>query len=73
MFVDPKSTKYTDYQQKADYFSKLFEDNDSQKKFQFSSFSIKVYLFMKTDNLSVVGEKYRKYWIDDVSKIFSDL
>ena len=73
VFVDPKSTKYTDYQQKADYFSKLFEDNDSQKKFQFSSLSIKVYLFMKTDNLSVVGEKYRKYWIDDVSKIFSDL
>jgi superfamily II DNA or RNA helicase len=73
VFVDPKSTKYTDYQQKADYFSKLFEDNNSQKKFQFSSFSIKVYLFMKTDNLSVVGEKYRKYWIDDVSKIFSDL
>lgn len=73
VFVDPKSTKYTDYQQKADYFSKLFEDNDSQKKFQFSSFFIKVYLFMKTDNLSMVGEKYRKYWIDDVSKIFSDL
>lgn len=73
VFVDPKSTKYTDYQQKADYFSKLFEDNGSQKVFTFGDFSIKVYLFMKTDNLSVVGEGYRKYWIDKVSQIFSVL
>ncbi|MFG1414572.1 MAG: DEAD/DEAH box helicase family protein [Thermoplasmataceae archaeon] len=73
VFVDPKSTKYTDYQQKADYFSKLFEDNGSQKEFLFGEFSIKVYLFMRTDNLSVVGEGYRKYWIDKVNQIFSVL
>lgn len=71
VFVDPKSTKYTDYQQKADYFSKLFEDHGSQKVFQFGDLSIKVHLFMKTDNLNLVGENYRKFWIDDVSKIFS--
>ena len=73
VFVDPKSTKYTDYQQKADYFSKLFEDNGFQKEFLFGDFSIKVYLFMRTDDLNVVGEGYRKYWIDDVSQIFSVL
>ena len=73
VFVDPKSTKYTDYQQKADYFSKLFEDNGSQKEFLFGEFSIKVHLFMRTDDLKVVGEGYRKYWIDDVSQIFSVL
>ncbi len=73
VFIDPKSTKYTDYQQKADYFSKLFEVNGSQKTFQFGGFSIKVYLFMKTDNLNSVGENYRKYWIDNVSQIFSVL
>ena len=73
VFVDPKSTKYTDYQQKADYFSKLFEDHGSQKVFQFGDLSIKVHLFMKTDNLNSVGENYRKFWIDDVSKIFSIL
>ena len=73
VFIDPKSTKYTDYQQKADYFSKLFEDCGSQKEFQFGDFSIKVHLFMKTDNLNSVGENYRKYWIDDVSQIFSVL
>ena len=73
VFIDPKSTKYADYQQKADYFSKLFEDHGSQKKFQFGDFSIKVHLFMKTDNLNLVGENYRKYWIDNVSQIFSVL
>jgi len=71
VFVDPKSTKYTDYQHKADYFRKLFEEGDSQKEFKYSDFSVKVYLFMKTDNINEVGESYRKYWIDDVKNIFS--
>jgi hypothetical protein len=71
VFVDPKSTKYADYQQKVDYFKKLFENNGSQREFYFDGFSIKVYLFMKTDNVDRVSEGYRKYWIDDVKKIFS--
>jgi hypothetical protein len=72
-FVDPKSTKYTDYQYKADYFSKLFEENGLPKEFKFNDFSIKVYLFLKTDNINSVGDQYKKYWIEDVSKIFSVL
>ena len=73
VFVDPKSTKYTDYEQKADYFSRLFEENGSQKVFRHGDFSIKVHLFMKTDNLGAVGQNYRKYWIDNVAQIFSVL
>ena len=71
VFVDPKSTKYTDYEQKADYFSKLFEENGFPKEFQYGGFSIKVHLFMVTDNINSVGENYKKYWIDNIEKIFS--
>ncbi|WMT52307.1 DEAD/DEAH box helicase family protein [Ferroplasma acidiphilum] len=72
VFVDPKSTKYTDYEQKADYFSRLFEENGFPKEFQYGGFSIKVHLFMVTDNINSVGENYKKYWMDNnIDKIFS--
>ncbi len=73
IFVDPKSTKYTDYEQKADYFSRLFEEKGKQREFYHGDFTIKVHLFMKTDNLNKVGDNYRKYWIDNVRQIFSVL
>ncbi len=71
VFVDPKGTKYSDYQKKVDYFKKLFEEDDKEKEFKYGNFVVKVYLFMKTDNINEVGEGYRKYWIDNLKKIFT--
>ncbi len=71
VFVDPKGTKYSDYQKKVDYFKKLFEEDDKEKEFKYGNFIVKVYLFMKTDNINEVGEGYRKYWIDNLKKIFT--
>ena len=76
VFVDPKGTKYSDYQKKIDYFRKLFEEENEEKEFEEKEFkygdlTVKVYLLMKTDNVNEVGKCYRKYWIDDLKKIFT--
>jgi hypothetical protein len=72
VFVDPKSIKYSEYQNKVDYFAKLFEKDDKPKEFKYKDLIVKVYLFMRTeDDINKVGERYRKYWMDDLKKIFT--
>jgi len=71
VFVDPKSIKYSDYQKKIDYFKKLFEEEDKPKDFKYRDFTIRVYLFMKTDDINDVGEGYKRYWMEDLKKIFT--
>jgi len=71
VFVDPKSSKYSDYQKKIDYFKKLFEEEDKPKDFKYRDFTIRVYLFMKTDDINDVGEGYKRYWMEDLKKIFT--
>ena len=65
LFVDPKGTRFSDYQHKVDGYRKLFEDN----KFTFSNNDIETKLFLFTNDTAQIGENYRKYWFDN----FTDL
>jgi hypothetical protein len=70
VFVDPKSTAFTDYEYKVDGYSKIFEENDKIKRFQFDGLHIYVYLFLYTDDKNKLPDKYKKYWYDDPKAIF---
>ena len=70
VFVDPKSTAFTDYEYKVDGYSKIFEENDKANRFQYNGLNIFVYLYLYTDDTNKLSEKYRKYWFDNPKKIF---
>lgn len=76
VFVDPKSTNFTNYQHKVDWYKKLFENNGQPKVFQVSmggqTYSVSVKLFLYSNNSANVPQLYQKYWIDrnTIWKIF---
>ncbi|KAA8922723.1 hypothetical protein [Thermoplasma sp.] len=70
VFVDPKSTAFTDYEFKVDGYSRIFEENDKAKRFQYKELNIFVYLYLYTDDKNKLPEKYKKYWFDNPKKIF---
>ncbi|MGC9124127.1 MAG: DEAD/DEAH box helicase family protein [Thermoplasmata archaeon] len=70
VFLDPKSTAFTDYEYKVDGYSKIFEENDKVKRFQFCGLNIYVYLFLYTDDKNKLPDKYKKYWYDNPKAIF---
>ncbi|AIJ05479.1 hypothetical protein JH146_0630 [Methanocaldococcus bathoardescens] len=70
IFADPKSSKYTDYEHKVDWFKKYFEENGEPKEFEFDGIKIKVMLYLYTEDVNKLSEGYKKFWLDDVSKIF---
>lgn len=72
-FVDPKGTKISDYEYKVDGYVKLFTKNDSLKIFKYSDLSVRIGLALYTGNSSVLGERYREFWIDNIDGIFRRL
>jgi len=66
VFVDPKGTSYTDYENKIDGYEKLFLDSDEKPKvFKYDNMNITVELKMVTDDINKISEKYSKYWISN--------
>ena len=70
IFVDPKSTSFTDYEYKVDGYSRIFEENEKIKEFHKDQLNIYVYIFLITDDKKILPEKYKKYWYDDPKSIF---
>ncbi len=60
-FIDPKGTKHTEYERKADAYKNLFKDRVFNSKDN-PHFKIKVVLKFY-GNKDDVGENYRDYWI----------
>jgi type III restriction enzyme len=65
VFVDPKGTSHSKYQNKIDGFEKLFMENDKLKIFDYKHFKVTFELKMVTDDLNKVAEKYKEYWINE--------
>lgn len=70
IFVDPKGIKHTDFEHKVDWFIRIFGDIESPKEFKYDNYTIRVYLYLYTEDKNKLSEKYKKYWFDDVKKIF---
>jgi len=74
IFVDPKSTNYTDYEFKADGYSKVFEEKKGNpKRFKYNEYNIYVYLLLYTEDKNKLSEGYKRYWFDNPEAIFSTL
>ena len=69
-FVDPKSISYTDYEYKADGYSKIFEENDKVRQFNFNNLKVEVRLLLYTKDKNKLPDKYKKYWFDHPARIF---
>ncbi|NMB39914.1 MAG: DEAD/DEAH box helicase family protein [Parcubacteria group bacterium] len=69
LFVDPHGTAYSDINKKIDYYSKIFEIEDTKKskKFLFDGFNIETRLLLMPaqGGLASVGNNYKKYWFND--------
>ena len=73
VFVDPKGTKISDYEYKVDGYVKLFMKSDSLKTFKYSDMNVRIGLALYTSNSSVLGERYRDFWIDSIDGVFRRL
>jgi len=67
IFIDPKSHKYTDYEDKIDWYKRIFEN----KVFPCDGYDIRVYIYLATDDVNKLSNGYKKYWFDDIEKIIS--
>jgi hypothetical protein len=74
VFVDPKSTKYTDYQYKIDCYRLLFEEHDAKKKvFDYKGKKVRVFAFLYTADRDVLPEGYQDYWFNEIEKVLKKI
>ena len=59
IFIDPKGTSHTDYENKIDDFKELLLNSDIPP---YKGLNIKFDLRFYNDDISSIGEKYKKYW-----------
>jgi hypothetical protein len=66
IFIDPKGTSHTDYENKVDDFERLFfEKNGKPKVFVYRDIKITFGLRLVGEDRNAVGEKYRTYWLNE--------
>ncbi|MEM4067934.1 MAG: DEAD/DEAH box helicase family protein [Candidatus Micrarchaeaceae archaeon] len=71
VFLDPKGTAHTNYEYKVDDFSRIFEENEKPKEFNYHELKVQVMLYLYTDDKNKLSEGYKKYWYDNPEKIFN--
>ena len=67
LFIDPKSHKYTDYQDKVDWYNRIFEG----KIFSCDNYKTRVHLFLATDDVNQLSDGYKRYWFDDINLVLN--
>ena len=72
VFVDPKSFNYAGYEYKVDGYSKIFEENDKVRQFNFNNLKVEVRLLLYTKDKNKLPGKYKKYWFDNPARIFEN-
>ncbi len=73
IFVDPKGTKYTDYENKVDGFEKMFYENGKPIIFNYENYNIIFDLKLITDDINKVSEKYKNYWLSTTDFSWLDI
>lgn len=74
IFIDPKGTKYSDYQMKVDGYKDLFANKSGiPKKFHFEKNNVFVSLFLHTKDKEKVAEGYKDYWFDSIDKTLKEV
>lgn len=65
LFVDPKSTEYTDGYRKIDGYRRIFEDRGGNRIFYYNGLQLSVKLLLKARQMASVPENYKQYWFDN--------
>jgi len=74
VFVDPKSYKFTSYENKIYWYKKIFEENNKPKKFKYKNIDCYVYCYLNTNDVDKVkSHSYRDYWFDNFDGVFSKI
>jgi hypothetical protein len=74
VFIDPKSYKFTDYENKIFWYKRVFEENDKPKKFQYKNFNCYVCRFLNTKDIDNIRYRsYENYWFDNFDRLFGNL
>jgi len=74
VFVDPKSYKFTDYENKIYWYKRIFEKNDRPKKFQYKNFNCYVYCFLNTSDIDKLkAHPYKTYWFENFDKLLEEI
>ena len=73
VFVDPKGVEHSEYMSKVEGFEKLFMQNGKNKKFEFNNIPVYFDLLLVTDNLNLVTEKFKNYWlnVNEIDRLFN--
>jgi hypothetical protein len=74
VFVDPKSYKFTDYENKISWYKRIFEENDRPKEFKYKNFTCYVYCFLNTRDVDMLNSHpYKNYWFDNFDRLLENL
>jgi superfamily II DNA or RNA helicase len=74
VFVDPKSYKFTDYENKIYWYKRIFEENDRPKEFKYKNFTCYVYCFLNTRDVDRLNSHpYKNYWFDNFDRFLENL
>lgn len=69
VFVDPKGIEHTDYQGKVDGYCAVFLEDGKPGKprvFDYGGQTVTVHLFLHTDDVANLPDRYREFWFDRV-------
>ena len=72
LFVDPKGVQHSQYQHKADGYSKLFGGVGKETRFpqaEHGGINVEVHLRFFGGDKAQVGEGYRDYWADSIEEL----
>lgn len=73
VFVDPKGTSRTEYEHKVDGFTELFEKDGKPIVFKHGSLKVQVHLFLFTTDRAFSSDGYRRFWLDSVERMLTDI
>jgi superfamily II DNA or RNA helicase len=74
VFVDPKSSEFTSYEAKVDWYKRIFEENGKPKRFAYNNLNCYVYCFLYTDDVDKIkGKAYEDYWFESFDKMLERL
>jgi len=70
VFADPKGIKHTEFEHKIEGFKKIFEDTQGKPRtFPYNDLKVRVYLFLYTEDQSLLPDGYKAYWLDNPEAI----
>jgi hypothetical protein len=73
-FIDPKGTVHTDYQQKIDGYSAIFEGPGGAKKLLGNNGNkVFVFAFLHTADTDGLPARYREYWFENIGQVLNSI